>query len=522
MSFEKILDSVAKTRLPARVNKKRELLTHQDWDDYDVYGDHFDYEIYEYDYDTHPVLSNSSNLAGWNDNEVERIPKYGIRRAIADANEIELDFLLKQLHVESNQIVYTTDIPKWQRKKQITSEGHTLLTDAIIRGDWLCIEVILKNITEGFVYPTIIEYVCRNGRTALWYACSRGNFELVRTLVEDYHVNINKCGVLIVAAQNGHENIVEYLLRKGCDPNRRTKNYNERALHVAVRRNHLGMVTLLLNHGADPNILDSKERTALDYAIHKRHLTIAKLLINHLDGHFIMSQTGFTPFMLATRCNNQPIRDLLSNRLSQQQILDELALLACNYIIYGITDKRNEAYSYFEQILTRKPSLCNLPTCEAYEFLKECQTFDELARIRDNDNAMRMHALLVYERILSERNESKHLIPMIMKQSDVYKMHRELHRCLQFRIHAYQLLIQTADTVRHHRQSYETILRKLANILFQIFSDHKIISFETFVLVWTWALRRVRNTLAEMFFRFICLATHVSFFFLLFYCETAR
>jgi hypothetical protein len=275
------------------------------------------------------------------------------------------------------------------------------------------------------------------------------------------------------------------------------------------------MVTILLNYGADPNILDSKERSALDYAIHKRHLEITKLLINHLDGHFIMSQTGFTPFMLAVRCNNKPIRDLLSNRLSQQQILDDLALLACNYIIYGIANKRDEAYSYFEQLLSRVPPVCNSIPCEAYEFQKECQTLNELASIRDNENTIRMHALLVSERILFERSEIKRLIPMIMKQSDIYKMHREFHRCLQLRIHAYQLLIQTKNTVRHYRQSYEAILRKLINTIFKIFSEEKIVPFEKFVLVWTWALHKAKNASAEMLFQFLCLSTHVSVFSLL-------
>ncbi len=75
---------------------------------------------------------------------------------------------------------------------------------------------------------------------------------------------------LIVAVQNGHEQIIDYLLSKGCDPNRRTKKYTERALHDASRRNYLSIVKLLLKYDADPAILDYKKRTALDYAIHKK------------------------------------------------------------------------------------------------------------------------------------------------------------------------------------------------------------------------------------------------------------
>ena len=191
----------------------------------------------------------------------------------------------------------------------------------------------------GNIYRTIIDHVCSNGRTALWYACQKGDLNLVRKLVECGHANPSKCGTLIVAAQNGHEQIVSYLLSRGCDPNRHTKNYNERALHAASRRNHLGIVNLLLKHGAHPTIFDYKQRTALDYAIHKRHNEIAKILIYHQGGRFVMNGAGFTPLMLAASCDNTPIVDLLLTMLSREQAQDELILLACRYTIDGVVKK---------------------------------------------------------------------------------------------------------------------------------------------------------------------------------------
>ena len=98
-----------------------------------------------------------------------------------------------------------------------------MLTHAIERGDTDCIQTILQYIFSGHISPTIIDHVCSNGRTALWYACNKGDFDLVQTLVERAHANISKCGVLIVAAQNGYEKIVRYLLIRGCNPNRRVK-----------------------------------------------------------------------------------------------------------------------------------------------------------------------------------------------------------------------------------------------------------------------------------------------------------
>ncbi|CAF4311681.1 unnamed protein product, partial [Adineta steineri] len=255
-----------------------------------------------------------------------------------------------------------------------------------------------------------------NGRTALWYACRNGDLELVQELIIRGHANINKCGVLVVAAQNGHEKVVDYLLKRGCDVNRRVRNYNESALHAASRRNHLCIVNLLLKYGANSTLRDKQKRTALDYAIHKRHVEIAKVLINHQHGCFNMSPSGYTPLMLAAYCENTPIIDILWNVLPLQQVLDELSLLACKYIIGGNASKRDKAYCYFEMALSRRTPLHDSISCAAYEFLSECHTLDELALIRENDNKMRMYALLVNERLLLKSDQINHHLSLIIKQ----------------------------------------------------------------------------------------------------------
>ncbi|CAF1032720.1 unnamed protein product [Adineta steineri] len=296
----------------------------------------------------------------------------------------------------------------------------TILTRAIKSKDAACIRLILDTIYRGYIYPTIIDHVCDDGRTALWHACKNGDFDLVQELIEDGHATINKCGVLIVAAQNGHEKIVDYLLSKGCDPNRYTKNYNERALHAASRRNHLGIVNALLKHGADPTILDDNKRTALEYAIHKRYNKIANILINHHGNRFVMNGTGFTPLMLAAYCNNTSIVNTFLNILPLQQILDELALLACRYTIDGNVKKRDQAYCYFENALNMTKPLCKCIPREVFEHHTECQTLDELARIREDDDRMRIHALLVSERLLITNGHINHFISLIIKQNSVY------------------------------------------------------------------------------------------------------
>ncbi len=65
-----------------------------------------------------------------------------------------------------------------------------------------------------------------------------------------------------------------------------------------------------------------------------------------------------------------------------------MVLFACNYIIYGIANKRDQAYCYFERALSMTRPSINTTLYEAYEFCSECQTLDGLALIREDDNAV--------------------------------------------------------------------------------------------------------------------------------------
>jgi hypothetical protein len=476
------------TRPQARLWKEKKWITIQDEDFFDWMDDDRESYIYHDDYSKLSI-------------------EFLIYEAIDNCDANYLDVLLKYLKTNHDPNIKLTKRYRRRHARPV----YTMLTYAIMLGDSDCIQTILDGIDCGYISSTIIDHVCSDGRTALWYACSEGNLKLVQQLVVHFHANINKCGALIVAAQNGHQKIVEYLLSKGCDPNRYTKNYNERALHAAARRNHLGIVKTLLKHGADPNILDDyRNKTALDYAIHKRHIDIVKILIHHHAGRFFMDHTGFTPLMLAASRNNTPIIDILSKILPRQQFLDELALLACNYTIYGNASKRDQAYGYFEKALSMNTSLCNSTPCEVYEFRSECQTLDELALIRDDDNAMRMHALLVSERLLLKNNEVHNFLSLLMKQSNVYKWHGSLHRCLHLRLHAYRLVLQTEDKDWFNPALYKNYLFELVSILFKLLLEEDSVPIESLVVVWKWILNRADNALVKILFKLIFITTYVS------------
>lgn len=91
------------------------------------------------------------------------------------------------------------------------------------------------------------------GRTALWLACFNGHLDVVRTLVEIGHADVNLTDdrywtPLRAAISEGHIVVVQYLIEQanaGVD--------ESRDLLVATRRGTAEMIEYLLRNGCDVN-----------------------------------------------------------------------------------------------------------------------------------------------------------------------------------------------------------------------------------------------------------------------------
>ncbi|CAF1131760.1 unnamed protein product [Adineta ricciae] len=457
--------SPERTRSSARSWRRQELVaTGADSDYSDVYDENSYETNVDYSY-SKPVQSVCYG----------KYKKDAVRHAIDSDDAVLLHAIMQERKVNARQRQY----PQKRYRLRKRRNRHTMLTHAIDREESDCAHIILNNIFHGYVYRTIIEHVCSNGRTALWCASRKGDLRLVKQLVQRGHANVNKCGVLIVAAQHGHKYIIHYLLRKGCDPNQQARNYNELALHAATRRNHLDIVKVLLQYGADPLLVDYKQRTALDYAIHKRYNHIAEILINHQHDRFPMARTGFTALMLADYCNNTPIKEMLIRILPEKQVVDELALVACHYIIDGNQKKRRTAYSYLERALSKRILTDNGSTRE---------TLDELALIRDDDSKLRAFALMMSERVSAENGEKNHLMPLLRKQDNLYRWKKQYDRCLEIRMHAYELLLKNESKGRKNVKLRTEHLIGVLNALDKILKSENTIPMRHMGIVWSWML----------------------------------
>ena len=86
--------------------------------------------------------------------------------------------------------------------------------------------------------------------------------------------------ILRRATENGHTNIVNFLLNKCANVNDKDDD-GRTALMIAAKYGYTDIVNALLAHGADVNIKDNLGMTALMYAAENDNIDIVNALLEH-------------------------------------------------------------------------------------------------------------------------------------------------------------------------------------------------------------------------------------------------
>lgn len=166
---------------------------------------------------------------------------------------------------------------------------------------------------------------CRNAVTArlidtgkrLLEATRAGQIEHVRHLVVNSGAPFTSdwlgTTALHLAAQNGHAEIAEILLRGGVNRDARTK-LERTALHLAAQVGSLEVVDLLLTHGADVNARDMLKMTPLHWAVERDHLYVVDRLL--IAGADVDAESKFklTPIDIARNSKFYDIIELFEVR----------------------------------------------------------------------------------------------------------------------------------------------------------------------------------------------------------------
>ncbi|KAK2172952.1 hypothetical protein NP493_916g00107 [Ridgeia piscesae] len=166
----------------------------------------------------------------------------------------------------------------------------------------------------SFDHQEALQLLIKNGVNATWankqgatllHIAALNNHptivQFVRDSLEDFPVDSadkNEKTALHLAAERGHEDIVDKLLALNADT-------GQTAVHLAARHGHLDILRKLILKGIEIDDRDCEGRTALHLATERGHTELVKLLLSsHADVNAETTQ-GNTPMHVAA-VSNQP------------------------------------------------------------------------------------------------------------------------------------------------------------------------------------------------------------------------
>jgi ankyrin repeat protein len=183
--------------------------------------------------------------------------------------------------------------------------NHHALNLAITNGH----QDVAKMLLEDARVPLNLDQPDAEGFTPLHHAVQKGMLEVVKLIppaseyeyqVEWFQGDPNKRALLHLAAESGHESILDYLLSMGSDPNTKDSD-GSTPLFKAIENGHIEAAkALLINNRVEINIANNAGNTPLFVAFARGQLHLAQYLFDRedLDVNATNSQ-GWTALMLA-------------------------------------------------------------------------------------------------------------------------------------------------------------------------------------------------------------------------------
>lgn len=301
-------------------------------------------------------------------------------------------------------------------QKPFVDEGNkcTPLTIAVLKGHGEAAQMLLSKFDTSIEQESMVKYddCFIEGATALWCASGAGHFDIVRNLVNNgadvNHSTRSSSTPLRHACFEGHLNIVEYLIENGAHINT-TNDANSTCLMIASFKGHVQVVSYLIGKGADLDAKDENGDTAFHYAADEGKLEIIKIF-NKFGAMIVRNNKGMTPLLLAaTRTHENVVDFFIDNKYcSQLESVEALELIGASYATNNPPCNLEKAYDYlYKAMIWRTDTyIYKIPPkpIPVYGYHVECQSINELRRIQNNSDDLKMESLVTRERILGSNN----------------------------------------------------------------------------------------------------------------------
>ncbi|USO00711.1 MAG: ankyrin repeat domain-containing protein [Alphaproteobacteria bacterium] len=179
----------------------------------------------------------------------------------------------------NNEALVKTFIEKGADVNNVDTSGYTTLIYAVKVGNVKILDMLLQSkITVDVIDEAIIN-IRGSELTALMYASLEGHADIVNSLIKsgaDVNMNLDGAMALMYASLEGHANIVESLITSGADVN---IGSDSTPLIVAAESGHQQIVEILIDKDPEIDATNEEGKTALINALDKGYIDIVKILI---------------------------------------------------------------------------------------------------------------------------------------------------------------------------------------------------------------------------------------------------